>query len=526
MAHAGPGRAAWLVCAMMAWGLAVPEASHAGLPQEIATYTRRAMSQWEIPGIAVAVVLDGKPVMIEGFGVRELGRAAPMDADTVFTIASLTKAFTATAAAVEVDRGRITWDQPIVKTLPYFRLHDPYATAEASFRDLLCHRVGTLNYYDNGLSLTRTQMIERAAFDQPLVPFRSSHVYNNILYAAAGDAVANAAGMPWEQHIRKVLLEPLGMTSSSTSAYDLARAPNHSSSHVRGRDGVLRVDEIRPQGWWSMDNHAPAGAINSTARDMARWLEFQLGDGTFRGERIVSAESLRETHLPQTVSLERYYEPFEPFAYALGWELVRYRGETLLWHTGQFRGQGSVAMLAPSKRLGVFVFANSRDVDYGLMHAALAQWIVDRVSGQPWHDWVGDSRKEYLKQREQYARDEQALFDRPKTALPAAARPRDYVGKYRNAARGDFEVSLDRGALRLDRLGTSEPYFATLQHWNAESYRPAWNETNPDYEPGQLVSFTLDPYGAVRSLLIYKRAYGQSQLVEFMREPGSPALPR
>jgi CubicO group peptidase (beta-lactamase class C family) len=505
-------------CVALALGVPAVAAPQGELGRQVADYTQHVMSQWEIPGAAVAVVRHGKPVVIEGFGVRELGGAARMDADTVFTIASLTKAFTAMAAAVEVDRGRIGWDQPIVKTLPYFRLHDPYMTAEASFRDLLCHRVGTLNYYDNGLALTRTQMIQRVAFDRQLVPFRSSHVYNNILYAAAGDAVANAAGTSWEQHVRAVLLEPLGMTSSSTSAHDLARAPNHSGSHIRGRDGVLRVDELRTAGWWSMDNHAPAGAINSTARDMARWLEFQLGDGSFRGRRIVSQESLRETHRAQTVYHERYYEPFEPFAYALGWELVHYRGEVLLWHTGLFRGQASVAILAPSRQLGVFVFVNSRDSDYGLVHAAMAQWVVDRVLGLPRHDWAAEGRKEYLKSREQSVRDERALLERPEVVVPAAVKLQDYVGRYRNVERGDFAVSLGGAGLRLERLGTSEPYFATLEHWNAESYRPTWNETNPDYEPGQLVSFTLDAYGAVRSVLLYKRAYGQGQLVEFMRD--------
>jgi CubicO group peptidase (beta-lactamase class C family) len=510
--------AAWLALAL---SLPAFPASRDDLAREIEAYAKSAMSQWEIPGAAVAVVLDGRPVMVEGLGMRELGGTARMDADTVFTIASLTKAFTAMAAAVEVDRGRIAWDQPIVKTLPYFRLHDPYMTAEASFRDLLCHRVGTLNHYDNGLALTRTQMIERVAFDRPLVPFRSSHVYNNILYAAAGEAVANAAGTSWEEHVSRTVLQPLGMTSSSTSAFDLARAPNHSSSHIRGRDGVLRVDEIRPQGWWSMDNHAPAGAINSTARDMAKWLEFQLGDGTFRGVRIVSEAGLRETHRAQTVYHERYYEPFEPFAYALGWELVHYRDEMLLWHTGLFRGQGSVAILAPARKLGVFVFVNSRDSDYGLVHAAIAQRIVDRVLGFPRQDWAAQSRREYEKSLELSARDHLALLARPDRIVPAAARLQDYVGTYRNTERGEFEARVDAGVLRIERLGTSEPYFATMEHWNGESYRPTWNETNPDYEPGQLVSFTLDAHGAVRSLLMYKRAYGQQQVVEFMREPGS-----
>lgn len=495
------------------------------LAARIEAYAQRTMKEWEVPGLAVAIVQNGKPVVIEGLGVRELGGTARMDADTVFTIASLTKAFTATAAAVEVDRGHIAWDQPIVRSLPEFRLYDPYVTAAANFRDLLCHRVGTDQHYDNGLAFSRIKMIERLAVDQPVVPFRSIHLYHNILYAAAGEAVARAAKTSWEDHVRTTLLEPLGMTASSTSARDLARASNHSSSHLRSRDGVLRVDELRTSGWWSMDNHAPAGAINSTARDMARWLEFQLGDGTFRGKRIVSQQNLRETHLPQVVTLERYYEPFEPFAYGMGWELVRYGGEVLLWHTGLFRGQGSVALLSLERGIGIFVFANSRDSDDGLMHAAIAQWAFDRMTGRAEHDWAKDRRKEYFRIQEHEATQERELLERPRNSLAARLRPEDYVGRYHDAASGDYEVSLRDGVLRLDRLDMSEPYFATLRHWNAEAWLPTWNETNPDYEPGQLVSFTLDPYGHVRSLLIYQRSYPQEP-DEFLRQPSDQGAQR
>jgi CubicO group peptidase (beta-lactamase class C family) len=491
--------------------------------QRIENYARTTMKAWEVPGVAIAIVQDRKPVLITGLGVRELGGSAPMDADTVFTIASLTKAFTATAAAVEVDRGRIAWDGSIVGSLPEFRLYDPYVTAAASFRDLLCHRVGTDQHYDNGLSFTRLEMIRRLEVDRPQVPFRSTHLYHNILYAAAGEAVARSAGKPWEQHIRETFFEPLGMTSSSTSAYDLARAPNHSSSHLRGRDGKLRVDELRPGGWWSMDNHAPAGAINSTARDMARWLEFQLGDGTFRGKRIVSQANLKETHLPQVTYLGRYYEPFEPYAYGLGWELVRYGGEVLLWHTGLFRGQGSVAILSLERNIGVFVFANSRDSDDGLMHAAIAQWAFDRLAGRPEHDWAKDRRKEYFRIQEREASQERELLAQPKNELPSRLRPEDYVGRYHDEAMGDYEVSLHEGTLRLERLNMSEPYFATLRHWNAEAWLPTWNETNPDYEPGQLVSFTLDAYGHVRSLLIHSRGYPHEP-DEFLRQREKEAV--
>lgn len=492
------------------------------------------MARWQVPGLAIAVVKDAHVDYVGGLGVRELGKPERMDADTLFTIASVTKAFAGMAAAVAVDRGQIQWDEAVIHTLPRFRLYDPYVTAEATFRDLFSHRVGVSGDYVNGMALSRSEMVGLLEFARPVAPFRTARVYSNLLYAAAGEAVASAAGMSWDDHVRQVLFEPLGMTSSSTSARSLAEAPNRASSHVRGRDGVVRVDPFRPDGWWSMDNHAPAGGINSTARDMARWLEFQLGDGSFRGRRLLAQSAFDETHLDQVIYQDSHWNAdplefligFRPMAYTLGWQSSFYGDERMLWHGGGFRGHGCVALLDPARKLGIFVFANSRDGMRGFS-SGIAQWILDRYLDRPEKDWAEEQRQRYEQRWAKERQDERLLLQRPAKVQRASLEPVAYVGTYAPARPQDwpkYTVSLQLGVLRIDLAKMAEPYFATLEHWNGNAFRPTWNETVTQYEPAGLVSFTLGAKGQVYSMLFYPP--GSADPEEFFRiEDGQRARP-
>lgn len=471
----------------------------------VAAHVARVRAEWDVPGVAVAVV-DGRdgPVLVEGYGVCEVGTSDRVDAGTVFSIASLTKAFTAVAAAAAVDERLLDWDTPLVRHLPYLRLYDPYVTAEASLRDALCHRVCISQHYHNGLALSREEMIRELAKDVPIAPFRAEHSYHNIMYAAGGEAVAASAGETWDDHVRAVILEPLGMTSSSTSAAALAEARNVACSHLRDRAGEVRVDPFRPRGWWSMDNHAPAGAINATAADMATWLQFLLGDGSWRGTRVVSARNLAETLTPQACHRDTYYSPFPALAYGFGWEVTTYAGRLLRWHMGTFRGVVSVAILSPEDGLGVFVAANSRDADYGMAHVALAHWLVDEALGLV----SGDHLAPALAERDRLAgerRDaEQRLLERFASGRSARLGAPDLCGDYTHPLDGRYRVRAAHGGLEIERLGCSEPYRADLEHLGGDAYRAHWDETVIEYEPAQVVAFSSDGHGGARSALLHR----------------------
>jgi len=269
-----------------------------------------ALKAWEVPGAAVAIVRDDKVVYLKGHGVRELG-GKPVTPDTVFAIASLTKAFTTTAMAMLVDEGKMKWDDPVRKHVPFFRLADPLADQGVTLRDLVCHRTGVGRHDLLWLKApwTLEDTVRRVAFVPPTFAFRSAYEYNNIMYIAAGLAVAKAAASPWQDVVRRRIFEPLGMTGAVFTRSEVRKTPDHASPHRRDKDGKLRTIE-----WYDDDHQVRAsGSIKASARDLARWVRFQLGDGTFEGKRLLSARGLAETHMPQTViRLEGLFQASNP----------------------------------------------------------------------------------------------------------------------------------------------------------------------------------------------------------------------
>lgn len=471
---------------------------------DLDAYVERGMRDWDIPGLAVVVAKDGAIVCQKGFGIRERGGSAPVDADTVFCIASLSKAFTAAALGCLVDDGRFGWDDPVVDYLPWFRLSDPYVTAATTIRDLLAHRVGVDDNYENGLDLSREELIHSLRHDGPITHFRCKWVYNNLHYLAAGQIIPAVTGVSWDDFVRNRIFEALGMRSSSTSAYDLTRAPNRASSHLRRLDGSLFVDPIDPDGEWTMDDHGPCGSVNATARDLTAWLLLHLRRGLHDDRRLLSESVIDEMHRPQML-IPRREDDFPPptdfAAYGLGWAMDLYHGHPLIWHEGLFRGMTSVIAFMPTLDLGFVILANSREASRGGFHRGLGLWITDRYLDAPPRDWVAE-RLDYLRAEHQRVAtwfDFLAAGRVPGTSpsLPLA----NYRGTFGDAAYAKWRVDTDEGdRLVLRRLRSTRPYTATLEHWHFDTFRPTWSETNADYWPANLVTFQLDAAGVARTL--------------------------
>src|SRR5215468_9073680 len=269
-----------LVLSVSAQGVAQTSA-----PPDLDTYVARVLKEFEVPGLAIAIVKDGKVALIKGYGVRRLGESAPVDEQTLFGIASNTKAFTAAALAILVDEGKIRWDDPVTKHLPGFQMYDPYVTREMTVRDLLTHRsglglgAGDLLFFPP-TTFSREEIIARLRYIKPATSFRSKYAYDNVLYLVAGQVVAAISGKSWDDFIKERIFAPLGMTSSNTSVKDLRPGGDFVSPHqkVEGR--------LQPVPYMNIDNTAPAGAINSNVAEMAKWVITQLNEGAIaRGDR-------------------------------------------------------------------------------------------------------------------------------------------------------------------------------------------------------------------------------------------------
>src|SRR5277367_5146035 len=250
-------------------------------PGDLDEYVARSMKTFEVPGMAIAIVKDGKVVLLKGYGVRKLGEATPVDENTLFGIGSNTKAFTAAALATLVDEGKISWDDPVYERLRGFEMYDPYVSHEMTIRDLLTHRSGMglgegdLLFWPH-TTYTREDIIYRLRFMKPASSFRSRFAYDNLMYIAAGQIIPAVTGKPWEEYIREKILLPLGMNASNLSTNAFKAGDDYASPHSKV-DGKLQSIPFQ-----DIDNAAPAGAINSSVAEMSKWILLQLNRGKFR----------------------------------------------------------------------------------------------------------------------------------------------------------------------------------------------------------------------------------------------------
>src|SRR5262245_30894996 len=455
---------------------------------------KRSLDAWQVPGASLAIVRGDEVVYLEGFGVRELGGDKKVTPDTVFAIASCSKAFTAAAVGVLVDEGKMTWDDPVRKHLPSFRLSDPLADSQVTVRDLLCHRTGVprndVLWIDSPWG--RDDLLRRVAFLKPNQSFRSGYQYNNLMYLAAGQAAAAASGGRWEDLVRSRLLTPLGMTATQFSAADAQKAPDHATPH-RKKDGKV---EARP--WQDIDNIAPAGAMVSTARDLTQWLRFQLGDGSGNGKRLLSSSAFNETHTPQViVRLEGAEKELNPEtlqkSYALGWNVQDYHGRLMWSHTGGLEGFRCRIVVMPKEKLAIALLTNSAVGTSGAsMHTAATNSLVDLLLDLPKRDWNALYLDHVRKiEAADKAAEEERKNKRVRGTKPSQE-PEAYAGTYEEPAYGEARLEVKDGALSLT-WGRQQ---GTLKHFHYDTFTLA-SDGRLD---GEQVTFQLAANGDVSAL--------------------------
>ena len=321
-----------------------------------------AQMEWPVPGFAVVIVKDGRTALMKGYGERKLGSGEPVDENTLFAIASNSKAFTSAALAMLVEEGRLSWDDPVQKHLPYFQLYDPYVSQKMIIRDLLSHRSGLGTYSGDllwyGTDYSAEEVVRRTRYVPQTGAFRASYGYSNLMFIAAGEVVAAASGMPWADFVQERILGPLQMSRTLTSTTELVGVDNVATPHKNW------VDRVEPIEWYNWDAMAAAGGIISSVSDMADWLILQLGNGEANGTRLFSEDSSWEmwtVHTPRAVTAgSRRTAPSTHFrGYGLGWGLNDDRGRLVVSHGGGYDGMFSRVVLVPEEKLGMAVLTNS-----------------------------------------------------------------------------------------------------------------------------------------------------------------------
>ena len=492
-------RALWMAATALSFAAPLQAAPPDGFAEQV----ERLRADIGIPGMAVSIVEDGQVTFDQGFGVTKLGGTERVDAETIFPNGSTGKAFTTAALALLVDQGRIAWDDPVIKHMPWFQMYDPWVTREMTVRDLLVHRSG-LGLGEGDLLFiprsdrTRRESVERLRYLKPATSFRSGYAYDNVLYMAAGQLIEEVSGQTWEAFVAEHILTPLKMEESKTDTtrFDVAnRAFPHAriGGAFRGVGKLSMLDERDELG----RNGAPAGGMTVSASDMANWMRVQLASGQIPhgGGRLFSEASAREMWTPVVL------QPIAPLpdplkaaqpnfdAYALGWDVQDFKGAKIVSHGGAVLGFQALVVLIPEKNVGFTMLINSED---GEILRGLQYTLLDHYLDKPTQDWPADYRA-YKAQRIKAAlstvQQTEASPAKVGPSLPLAR----YAGRYTDPWYGPIDIAQQNGALRIDF--TKTPRMAgRLEHWQYETFRTVFDD--PSIEPAY-VTFSLDQDGKV-----------------------------
>ena len=461
----------------------------------------RTRAAFNVPGIAVAVVKDGKVVLEKGYGVRSIETKAPVTAHTLFRIASNTKAFTAAAMAILVDEGKVHWNDHVVDLLPGFQMYDSYVTREMTVADLFVHRSG-LGLGEGDLmffppsDLTREEILHRLRFLKPATSFRSSYAYDNLLYLVAGSIIPAVTGKSWDDFVRERIFTPLGMSESvlNTAAFLKARDIATPHSELDGKPVVVEQENV--------DNNAPAGSIASCVHDLAKWMMVQLNRGEMdSGRRLFSEAQSRTMWRGLTIMPIPTYPKEAPKVldalkpnfseYALGWHTEDYRGHKLVGHTGGLSGFVSRTFLVPDQKLGIVILTNA---EHDGAHTALAWSIADEFLGAPKTDWIGAYRELEKLEGQEIAKVLSASAGKrnanSKPSLPLAS----YAGTYRDQWYGDIIIREENGKLTI-QFSHTKALAGSLEHWQYDTFVARWKERSMNADA--YVTFNLKPDGSI-----------------------------
>ncbi len=400
-------------------------------------YAERSLKEWNVPGIAVCVVKDGKVVVQKGYGIREFGKEEPVDENTLFMIGSNTKAFTGTALAMLEQQGKCSMTDKVKDWVPSFKMKDPWITQNANLTDILCHRMGMQTFQGDFMifdsDFTSDEIIERFSMLTPVHEFRTDWGYFNAGYILAGKAINNISGQSWEDFIRENFFNPLEMNRSLALSAEILNAENKATAHTIVKGEILKID------YGMIDQTAPAGSISSSVHDMSHWLIAQLNKGVYNEKGVIPPSVIEKSRQPASI-VGRSGHPFNRSnfnLYGLGWALQDYEGHEIVSHTGGIHGFVTSVTLVPKENLGIVVLTNT---DQNSLYEALKWEIMDAFLGLPYRGYS----PLYSKYVNQYTASEEAKYAILSDSVAMKNTPpvalTEFVGKYKNDIYGYIEI--------------------------------------------------------------------------------------
>jgi CubicO group peptidase (beta-lactamase class C family) len=436
--------------------------------------TRWALAEYAVPGAAIALVQDGRLVLAEGFGVRDLATGAPTTADTVFQLASVSKTFTAATVAALVDRRRLAWEQPMVSVLPAFRLHDAYAGRWVNARDLLSHRAGFPAFFGDlfdHLGYGRADVLRRIRYVQPATSFRDRPAYSNIGFFLAGELAAQAGGQPFAALARTLIFQPLAMTRTGVASSLIGDGSGPGALEDVSRSHALvggRLQVVPPN---LSALFIAAGGFASSANDLGRFLTLLARGGEIDGRRVLSPAAVKDLFEP-VIAEEPGFAEFPPidahsgFDYSPGWGVYHYNGLKVLEKGGALDGVRTLLLVVPQKRFAVAILANR---NLTALPEAVRAALLQQAFGRPGE---ADLQPEIRARAGRLEGLLLAVEPRPADPTPPAQPLSSYTGTYVNDLFGSWTVAERDGALEV--LAGPARYRASLRPWNGETFQLLW----------------------------------------------------
>jgi CubicO group peptidase (beta-lactamase class C family) len=462
---------------------------------EFDQFVKKGLKDWELPGLAVVVVKNNKVIYKKGVGVKELGKPDPVDTQTMFACASTTKAMTAACLGILVDEGKISWGDKVVKHLPEFRLCDPYMTSEITIRDLLTHNtgVGNADFLWSYMDVNSNEVLKKMALVEPSYSMRSSFIYQNIFYLAAGKVIEKVSGKPWRDFLRERIFQPLGMTRTVPFYKEALKLGNITAPHFKVKGKVEVIQHF------SADEIGPAGSVWASIDDMGKWVTCMLDSSKFAGGRLLSSSTWTEMFKPQVMVPDGQFYPSAVLTkpnwktYGLGWFQHDYKGAKVNFHTGSLDGAIAINAQLPEHKLGIYVFGN---LDHAEFRHALIYKAFDHFALGGTRDWSADLKQVYnglIEAGEKM----NAEFESKRQLNTKPSVPLDkFEGTYKDELYGVVKIEAKQDQLMIN---VNNVINMPISHWHFNTFRGTYEKK---WWGEMTVNFELNVEGNVSTIFV------------------------
>jgi CubicO group peptidase (beta-lactamase class C family) len=473
------------------------------------SYVNRGLKDWDLPGLSVVIVKDGKVVLMKGYGVKDITTRQAVDENTLFMIASNTKLFTGTALAMLENSKKISLNDPITKYFPAFRLYDSTTTKLVTIRDLLSHRIGTKTFQGDftfwNTTLSREEIIKKMRLLKPSLTFRQDYGYCNSCFLTAGEVIPKVTGKKWEDFVQDSIITPLQMNSTMTLSTGIAQKPNVATPYTTSFTGVLT--KVPYDNW---NNLAPSASIVSNVSDLSHWLMMQLDSGRYAGKQVLPFSVLLKTRDVNIVTNSRK-SPLFPIhfrGYGLGVFAADYNGRAIYWHTGGAGGMVSNVCFVPEERLGIAILTNNDNQNF---FEVLRYQILDAYLGVP---YVNRSQQQLpafrqeLQEQVNQLNAWKARIKNNKPSLPLSA----YTGSYNNQLYGRITVTQQGNDLKIS-FGIKPDLTATLSYMDNDEWLLQYSNIEYGVFPTR---FTIEK-SKVKSVTVKANEFVEFDPYEFVK---------